>query len=171
MDCQIPLPRLKEIIKEARLLHMRGIDVIGGEFFLYKHWKELLTYFKEYGYTPAVSTKVPISEPSIKFLADINIKAVQVSLDTLIQKNLCDLLKVKNSYISQIKETLLLFEKYDIKIFIHTVMTNINDNIDDVKLVYNFLSGLKNIVRWRLDKTSSSLYKGVDKYHLTQIPQ
>lgn len=34
-NCEIPLERILELIRESRKLHVRTFDVIGGEFFLY----------------------------------------------------------------------------------------------------------------------------------------
>lgn len=40
VNCEIPLNRIYEIINESVKLHVNTFDVIGGEFFLYKYWKE-----------------------------------------------------------------------------------------------------------------------------------
>jgi radical SAM protein with 4Fe4S-binding SPASM domain len=167
MDCQIPFNRIKEIIREARSLHIRAVNVIGGEFFLYKNWKQMLSYCHQYNYFPAVSTKVPIAESSIKFLADTG-TSLQVSLDTLIKDSLCVILDVKESYADKIKKMLLTLDKYKVNVFIHSVMTCKNDNVEDIESIYEFIKTLKNIVSWRLDKTAASLYKGVENYALTK---
>jgi len=65
--CTIPLNRIMELIHEARQINVNTFDVIGGEFFLYKYWKEVLEELRKYGYNPYISTKIPISEEDIKF--------------------------------------------------------------------------------------------------------
>ena len=168
MNCKIPFNRIKELIKEARSLHMRSFEVIGGEFFLYKQWREMLLALKEFGYTPAISTKVPISEDDIRFLKDINVKAVQISLDSLIKENICSMLDVKESYIEQIKTTITLFQKYKVPLFLHTVMSSSNDSIEDMKSILDFIKEFDTIYTWRIDITSASLYKPIDQYLTTR---
>lgn len=64
--CAIPLNRIFELIHEARKLNVNTFDVIGGEFFLYKHWREVLNELRKYGYNPYLSTKIPLTNSSLK---------------------------------------------------------------------------------------------------------
>ncbi|GHT27073.1 hypothetical protein FACS189432_02800 [Bacteroidia bacterium] len=158
MDCKIPFHQIKEIIKEAKKLNVRSFDVIGGEFFLYKHWKELLMELQNNEYLPYLSTKIPITEEDIVFLADLKIKDIQISLDTLINEHLMSILNVKTSYIDEVKNTLYLLNKYNIKVYIHTVLTQKNDTIADMKSIVDFIEQFDNILEWKIDKASMSLY-------------
>lgn len=87
-NCQIPLERIKELIHEAKQLHVNTFDVIGGEFFLYKHWREVLQELRKYDFNPNISTKVPLAESDIKFLSDLNVYDIQISLDSAIEEHL-----------------------------------------------------------------------------------
>lgn len=159
IDSKIPFARYQALIDEARELEVRAIDVIGGEFFLYKQWREMLRSLKAVGYFPYISTKVPLEEKEIADLAEIGIKGLQVSLDSLVPDHLAGLLSVKPKYAGKIKETFRLLDKYGIKTFVHTIMTSRNDSVEDMRSVYEFLKTLGNIDYWRLDKASLSLYK------------
>ncbi|MCD8029671.1 MAG: SPASM domain-containing protein [Bacteroides sp.] len=125
---------------------------------MYKNWRELLIEFHKYGYNPYLSTKIPLAEEDIKTLADMGIKDLQLSLDTLIDKNLTRILGVRTSYVEQIKHTLELLNKYHIKVFIHTVLNRLNDTPEDIKSIYDFIEKLDNIIEWKIDKAGSSLY-------------
>lgn len=158
MNCKIPFERIKELIKEAYSFKARSFNVMGGEFFLYKQWKDLLLELKKHNFSPYISTKVPLKEKDIKELHKIGIVDLQISLDTLIPNNLIDILKVKIDYFEKIKNTLLTLEKYNIKVVIHTIVNSKNDNLNDLKSVYQFIKELSNLKNWRIDLAESSLY-------------
>lgn len=159
IDCGISLERLEELVIEARNIHVNNFDVIGGEFFLYKDWEELLTLLNKYEFYPYLSTKVPLDEETIKKLAKHNVAELQVSLDSLINEHLCGILNVGSSYIDKIKSMLKLLEKYHISVYIHTILTSKNDTIEDIKSIFDFINELHNINYWKLDIASPSLYK------------
>jgi len=158
IDCQIDFKRLKEIIYEAKTINISSINVIGGEFFLYSIWKDLLLELKKYDYNPYLSTKIPLKESDIKFLAEIDVQDIQISLDTLISDNLQSILRVKSGYVTDITNTLYLLEKYNIKTNIHTILTSMNDNISDMNSIFNFIVNFKNIKYWKPDLVGPSLY-------------
>lgn len=158
IDCQIPLSRIKELIREAKDLNVRSFDVIGGEFFLYKEWRELLKELHEYEYYPYLSTKMPLSENDIKSLVDMGIMDLQISLDTLIDDNLIKIINVKPTYIGKMKNTLALLNKYKVKVFIHTVLTQLNDSIEDMISIADYIMRFDNIIEWKIDRAGSSLY-------------
>lgn len=158
MNCKISYNRIKELIKEAYSFNARSFNVMGGEFFLFKKWKDLLIELKKYNFSPYISTKVPINEKDIKDLNEIGIVDLQISLDTLIPNNLIEILKVKDDYFDKIKNTLLTLEKYNIKVVIHTIINSKNDNLEDLKSVYTFIKKLSNLKTWRIDLAESSLY-------------
>ena len=101
IDCKIPFNKMIKIINEAVKLNVINIDVSGGEFFLYKHWKELLSILLKNEFTPFISTKMPIKENNIIFLKNINVPDLQISLDTLIPNNLIRILDVNKNYITR----------------------------------------------------------------------
>lgn len=128
VNCSIPLDRVLELIHEAYTLHVNTFDVIGGEFFLYKYWREVLKELRKYGYNPYISTKVPLSEDDVKFLAELNIHDIQISLDSLIEEHLISSLGVKSGYVNDMLNMLSLLDKYNIPVKVHSVLTQYNSN-------------------------------------------
>lgn len=162
VQCSIPLDRIMEIIQEAYKLHVNTIDVIGGEFFLYKHWKELLQELRKYGYNPYISTKMPLSEEDVKFLSEVKIHDIQVSLDTAIEDHLISSIGVKSGYVDKMLDSLLLLDKYSVPVKVHSVLTKYNDSIEDMRSLFDILKKLNNIVDWHLVKGDPSLYPKAD---------
>lgn len=162
MACSIPLSRIKELIAEARKLNVRTFDVIGGEFFLYENWDEVLAELHHYGYHPYLSTKIPLDENSIKILADLKVLDIQVSLDSLIAPHLKRSLGVASTYVEEIKQTIKLLDKYNISIYIHTVLSKETESIEDLQSVYEFLKDIKHVEEWKIDKAGKSLYAKTD---------
>lgn len=160
--CSIPLERIKELIAEAKNINVRTFDVIGGEFFLYTEWKEMLSELHYHGYHPYLSTKLPLEESTIKDLADLQIQDIQVSLDSLIAPHLKRSLSVPSSYVEKIKQTIRLLDKYNISIYIHTVLSKQTESVEDIISVFDFLKDLKHVVEWKIDKAGKSLYAQTD---------
>lgn len=158
VKCQIPLERILELIHEAHELHVNTFDVIGGEFFLYEHWKEVLAELRKYGFNPYISTKVPIEEEDIKFLRDIGLQDIQISLDTAIEDNIIASLGVKQGYMAKMAKTIKMMDKHGIPMMFHTVLTRFNQTSKDMGSVYQLIGGLKNLVDWHVVKGEESLY-------------
>ena len=164
----LPFKRVKEIVEEARKLGVVSFDVIGGEFFLYEHWKELLVLLYHNNYKPFISTKVPIKQEDIEYLKTVGVKDIQISLDTLIHKHSSALLQVNEKYVEKIKDTIKLIAKSGIKIQIHTIITSLNDTIDDMESIFLFLNKLPNIHSWKIDIAASTLYTSEQQYEQTK---
>lgn len=162
VPCQIPLERIEALIREAKSLHVRTFDVIGGEFFLYKNWKEVLQTLLSHGYNPYLSTKIPLGEEIVEELARLKIQDLQVSLDTLIEPHLIESLRVKAGYAAGMKQTLRLLETYGIPVMIHTVLSRKNRTVEDMASLFDFLKDLSNIIEWKIDKAGASLYTETD---------
>lgn len=160
IDCQIPMKRLRELIKEARDLGIRSFDLTGGEIFLYSHWEEFLKELVLNNFKPYISTKVPINMRIINKLKDIGINNIQISIDSLVKEELVQILKVKESYREKILETFRNLDDNGFEIYTNTQMTNINEN--SIEELVNFLSGLKNIKRINVGAAGVSLYNGLE---------
>lgn len=171
VNCSIPLNRIIELIHEARQLHVNTFDVIGGEFFLYPHWKEVLKELRKYGYNPYLSTKMPLDEASISFLAEVKVHDIQISLDTLIEEHLTTSLGVKPGYVDNILKSIALLDKYGIPMMIHSVLTQYNDSIEDMQSIYNVIKDLKHLVDWHVVKGDPSLYpkKAYEKIEIAPL--
>lgn len=162
VGCTIPLNRIIELIHEAHSLHVTTFDVIGGEFFLYEHWREVLRELRKFGYNPYLSTKMPLGEDDIKYLADLKVHDIQISVDSLIEDHLIKSLKVKKGYIERLKHSLSLLDKYKIPTMVHSVLTQYNDSIDDMQSVYHTIKGMKHLVDWHVVKGDPTLYPKTD---------
>lgn len=158
VTCSIPIERIKELIKEAKMLNVRTFDVIGGEFFLYKDWYIILEELHKYGYHPYLSTKLPLNEETIRKLSDLRIQDIQISLDSLIGSHLQRSLGVSSEYISKIKNTICLLDRYNISMYIHTVLSKETETVDDIRSIFEFIKDIKSIVEWKIDKAGKSLY-------------
>lgn len=170
VDCTIPLDRIKEIIHEAYRLHVNTFDVIGGEFFLYKHWKDVLYELRSYGFNPYLSTKVPLKEEDIQFLAKLNIHDIQISLDTLIEEHLIDSINVQKGYAEKMRKSILLLDKYEIPVMVHSVLTKYNNTSEDMQSVFELLKDMKHLHSWHVVKGDDSLYPKTD-YNTIEISQ
>lgn len=159
VDCSISLERLEQLIEEARTIGVKNIDVIGGEFFLYEYWKELLSVLHKNDYYPYLSTKVPLNEEVVKNLAELKIKDLQISLDTLVEEHLSAMLQVKGGYIEKLKKTFLLLNEFHIPLYVHTILTSKNDSVDDMQSVFNFIKSFDNVKEWKLDVAAPTLYR------------
>jgi radical SAM protein with 4Fe4S-binding SPASM domain len=166
VKCQIPFFRIKEIIKDAQKNKVTDFEIVGGEFFLYENWFELLHELKDYGFIPSlISTKLPLKEEDIIKLTNFKEIKYQISLDTINIEESQQLLNVKKDYIKQIINTLKLFDKYEIKYSIATVLTKINLKKESLESLYSFLSELKYITKWNLRLPFKSIYSKIDFEH------
>lgn len=164
----LPFERVAEVVAEARNLGVVSFDVIGGEFFLYKYWKELLVLLYQNNYTPFISTKVPIKLEEIEFLKKIGTKDIQISLDTLLPKHSSSLLRVNEKYVEKIKNTIKLLDEFGISIQIHTILTSLNDTVIDMESIFEFINNLSNIHSWKIDVAASTLYTSEEQYDQTK---
>ncbi len=160
--CDIPLERLKELIREAKKLNVVDFDLIGGEVFLYEYWKDLVKECLDNGYNPFLSTKLPVSEVSIRFLAEINIPFLQISLDSFVHKNIKSLLGVADDYLTELARSFKTLEKYGVNVAVHTIITNLNDEIEDLSSIFEFLCNFHNIRYWLPEVAGPSIYSKYD---------
>lgn len=159
VTCTIPFNRIKEIIKEAKDLKIKNVQIGGGEFFLYKQWYELLNELKKYGYDKTfISTKVPISEADIKRLKEFPHLTFQFSFDSTSEQKLVKILDVSENYIKKMKNTFNMMDKYGISFHVTTVLTKLNSNKEELTEMYYYLSSLEKIKEWEVRIAFKSLY-------------
>lgn len=162
VNCGIPLQRILGLIREARKLNVVTFDVIGGEFFLYNKWREVLSELRKNDYNPYLSSKMPLNENDVKLLSDLKVRDIQVSLDSAIEEHLLASIKAKRGYVDEMKKFLFLLSKYNIPVMLHTVLTKHNDSIEDMESIYNILKQCSNIYVWHIVKGESTLYPRTD---------
>lgn len=158
----IEFERLKEIVREAREMHIKKFTLVGGEVFLYKRWKELLALLEENNLNETViSTKVPLTENDIEALKKFNL-TVQISLDSVDSNALQTILDVNGAYAEKIKHFIGILNKNRIKFQISTVLTVYNGTVDHLKALYEFLSPFEYLQRWEIRVAFKSLYSRGD---------
>lgn len=158
----LPFERMKSLLKEANELHITKFTLVGGEVFLYKHWKELLSLLKEYGLNEKlISTKIPIGEKTIASLKTFGLK-IQISLDSVNPEKLQSILNVNSDYAEKMRQTIKLLEKYSIKFQIATILTKYNSSISELNDIFLFLKQFSCLQRWEIRIAFKSLYSRGD---------
>lgn len=71
-------------------------------YFMYR--KEVIRKVGQYGFTPLLSTKIPLKEDDIYFLKESGIKFLQFSLDSIFPSTLQTMVRVKEDYIDNVKQ-------------------------------------------------------------------
>lgn len=163
-NASLPLPLVEKIVNEAVQLKVRSVDIIGGDIFTHKNWRDIVKLLYKNGYTPFLSTKVELSESDISFLKSIGVKDIQISLDTLIKKNLLKIVRRKEDYYNKILLTLDLLEKYNIETVIHSIISSENSDVIDMKSIYDYIKNKRNIKVWRIDPATYSIPKGEENF-------
>jgi radical SAM protein with 4Fe4S-binding SPASM domain len=156
----IPLPtkRILEIIDDAKSLKMKNFTISGGELFLHKDWEVILKRTIESGFAPTISTKVPIDEETIIKFKATGLKKIQISLDSFDPKTLTTHLKTGSDYVNRVTKTLDLLKKHEIEVVIHTILTNYNTSLKNIRQLLSKLNSYPNISAIRFDPVGYSLY-------------
>lgn len=165
----VTIERMKEIIREAKRIGVTGIDITGGEFFLYPNWDILLTELIKNGYNPYISTKVPLLEEDIIKIKNTGLRGFQVSLDSVDSDILTKTLKTKESYIYDIENMLKLTEKHGLSISIHSIITKTTASEENISRLLSFLSNFNNIRDIKIDTAAKSLYLSQNEFNLYKI--
>jgi radical SAM protein with 4Fe4S-binding SPASM domain len=160
-DCQIPLERLEKLFEDCKKYGVRSFDLMGGEVLKYKSWRWLVSKMMNYGYTPYISTKIPVTKSVIQELYDFNIRMFQISLDSfegnILEKNLS--IAHGDRYIEKMRATLRNFETIGINLNIHAVITTHNKEISHLKEYLSELTAYRHIINVQLSIVGESLYK------------
>lgn len=159
----IPLSteRICSIIDEAKSLGVVSFELSGGEILLHPDWEIILKRIVENDYRPEISTKVAVTEDTIKKLRNIGIDSIQISIDTLDATLLERTLKVKKTYAEDICKTIECFDKYGFNITLKSTLSKYTCNCENVCKLIEFAKGLKNIKRYTCSNVGYSHYKGV----------
>lgn len=129
---------------------------------MYKNWKNLLHVLAQEGYTPdLISTKVPLSKAIIKSFQPFHIH-LQISVDSLSSDIAQKMLHVNDTYAESIQQTLKDVNGSGIRFQIATVLTNINDNIENLQEIATFIKTLNKLERWEIRVAFRSLYSKAD---------
>jgi len=159
IDCQIPIEKLCEIIKDAKLNKVTNFDIAGTEVFLYKHWDILLTTLLHNGFYPYLSTKIPLTKVDLKKIKCIGINDLQLSIDTAINEeaHIINRTNIAN-YADKMLETLSFTEEIGLNIAVNVVTTKYNSTKSGIKLLLDKISKNNNIERVTINPGEVSLY-------------
>lgn len=158
-DCTIPLPRIKEIISEARELGITSFDIQGGEIFLYEYWYDLLKTLFDAGYSVYISTKCPIKADDIKKLVELGVKEIQISLDSIYEEDLRTNLRVGAKYHSEILNTIRLLNDNGLSIKLKAVITGPIFNIKKIEDYIDYFKQYEHVSIIDITAPAHSLYK------------
>lgn len=149
---------IERILKEAKDIGIKEIQLIGGEFFLHPNWYEILSISRNLGFiNPLISTKLPLTKDQLNRFKEFDIR-LQISLDSIDSKLLKDTLLVSDSYRDQIIKSIEYADRLDIQYKIASVLTRKTANIENLLALYNFIKTLKHINLWTIRLAFRSLY-------------
>lgn len=155
--------QIERFIADAKASGIRDIFLSGGELFLHPEWKRILALLYKYELWPGmISTKMPITEEIIETLKLYPPVMIQISLDSLDRETLCETLKVKPSYIDDVKNGITLLDQNRIPVQLATVLTKKTANIDNLESMRIYFSTLEHLNRWTIRIGFPSLYSSVD---------
>lgn len=152
--------KILEIVEEAKKLQMSYIDIIGGEIFCRKDWDIILSKLVEYNLTPNyISTKVPITKTLVERLYKTGYQnVIQISLDSLREDVLQNIICCKAGYIKNILEGIELLQQYGFKIQIDTILTKFNSNQEQLTELFNYIRNIKQLIYWEIRVPEASIY-------------
>lgn len=158
----MPLELIERILDEAKNIGVLHFKLMGGEVLLYKGWEKIVKKMIAYGFQPDISTKYPLTEDQLIKWKELGgtVSPIQISLDTLIKNHLYEILRVKDPYYEAIINAFNLMEKHHIPYVVHTVISNRNDTVEDIKTLYEFFKGKKYLLNWAFDPAKCSMYNG-----------
>lgn len=156
--------RVIELIQEADKIGVSEITFNGGDFFLYKYWREVLKEALSFDYEPYISTKYPLSKEQVKELKNIGLKKIQISFDSDDPIQLQKMLNVPRDYHSKMLDTFHYLEDADIKVDVKSVITKYNSEVADIEKLIDRLKQYKNITYISIAPAEASLYKIFESY-------
>lgn len=164
----IPFPRIRKLLKEAHELGMPSVEVDGGDFFLYPYWEEILDEMLKYDYLPNISTKCPLDENSVRMLASLGIKRIQLSIDSVDKTEMCRILNVEKSYLDKVLNGLRLLDEAGLEITIKPVITKLNDSEKSLNDLIDLFTTFRNVRRINFTPADFSQFKQGRDFFSTQ---
>ena len=143
----LPFKRIQELLRQAYDLGMPDVDVDGGEFFLYKDWRRLLETMRQYDYVPNISTKHPLTEEIVNDLKRLGIHHIQLSIDSVDNAEIRQMLQVDDAYLGKVLHGLRLLDEAGFDITVKPVITCYNDSEKSLNATIDALTTFEN-VKW-----------------------
>ena len=150
---------LISFIQEAKQAGVLVLDINGGEVLMHPDIFEILQTLLANGYSPLISTKMPIGDDTITKLQEIGIRTIQVSLDSANSKTLKKLVKASENYLSKMAKSLSAICSHGLNIDINVVVTSLNGSVENLSELLNFLRPYSTIRTVRINPCGYSLYK------------
>lgn len=153
--------RIMTLIEEAARMQVQQVGLIGGEVFLHKDWKKILTKLVQLNIAPTfISTKLPITPDLLQQLKETGYRGIlQVSLDSCDEQVLTTLLGVPTSYKEAMLHGLQLLDESGLNYQVASVLTTHNCRFDVLKRLMDELADLKHLRDWRILPMSPSAYR------------
>jgi radical SAM protein with 4Fe4S-binding SPASM domain len=152
--------RILELIDEAKKLPVHLINLMGGEIFLHPDWFNILKKLVDVGLSPDyISTKYPLNSNIIHSIQETSFSnPVQISLDSCSSDLLQKTLSIKSDYLPKLLQGIKDLDNSGLKYRINSVLTIYNINKEVIECLFRFISGLKNIIDWRITPAVDSIW-------------
>ena len=147
------------LIRQAKQQGIDRIDVTGGEFFMIKDWQQIAAALVECGYTPEISTKIPLSESTLDDILKSGLGCVQYSLDTLDADLAVDTLKVTASYVDSLLRSIRYADSIGLKVILKPTLCRETCTEKNVRQIVGFADTLFNVRRVVVSTIGFSCYK------------
>jgi radical SAM protein with 4Fe4S-binding SPASM domain len=131
-------------------------------FFCTEGWRTILKKLYDCGFSPYISTKVPITKTEINDAYDIGLREIQISLDSIDSELLQQTLNVNDIYFSHIQDTIRNLDNKGIKLIIKSTLTKTTCTITNMKKLLNFVCSLKHVKRYTFTAIAHNYHKPVD---------
>lgn len=160
---EMELEQIMQVLDEAHKLKMSQVDVIGGEVFCKQGWDIILKKLIDYRMAPTyISTKVPITYKIANQLKNTGYNdIVQISLDSLDDCVLRELIGVTPGYSNRIRDGISILREFGFKIQIDTVLTKLNCSESTILQLYNYIKSVKKLTMWEIRVPSPSIYSQI----------
>jgi len=158
--------KILDIIDQAKQLEVNQVDIIGGEVFLKKNWDIIVSKLVENNLGPGfISTKFPVTLDIVKKLKKSGYNnVIQISLDSLNEETLHDLIGVGKNYKKKLLDGLQLLQEYGFEIQINTILTKCNSTVQEMNALFEVVKRIKNLAYWEVRVPNQSVYsKDFDK--------
>ena len=147
------------LVRQAKQQGVDRIDVTGGEFFMIKDWQQIAAALVECGYTPEISTKIPLTESTLDDIMKSGLGCVQYSLDTLDADLAVNTLNVKATYVDSLLRSIRYADSIGLKVILKPTLCKATCTEENVRRIIGFADSLTNVQRVVVSTIGFSCYK------------
>lgn len=149
-----------DLIEQAAEKGVAKVDINGGEVLLYPQWFDVVKALVAHGYSPLISTKIPIKEDVAEKIIDLGMPRFQISMDTVDYEASSALLRVQgNRYIRDMSNALGMLSNAGVHVQINSLITNKNSSIQSMDALVEFLSEHTCVKQISFSPAGYSLYR------------